>query len=1020
MKFAVCGMAAVCVAVSGWAQEADVMNVALRVFGTKAWASSEYGDAYRAGGAVDGLPNIKWNSALGKGEPFWLVIDLAEPCAIHEVAIRHEGGGNVTSDFQLQRADAPDGPWVDLTAPVVGNKEVLSRHAFAPATTRYVRLFITKAEQGGNAYARIFEVEVMGRRDTSDPLRRAFVYERMMNLGRLSDAQFEEAAKGLASEDMFVRALAYATVAQKIGQANNGATVVIGPDSDLPWVKAYAKVTHEEQVMYDYIRHAALEGKLFSKEALAEDLKVIAERAKRMDIKLDRFVELSVESIMNGRDEAASRTMWLNVRALMRAMSLSQLFVWGGDKILVYTRYGFHYKPNVCGTHVSWAYKPGGDILEVSVKDGSARPLLQGRLGPGHVHGMDVWYDGDKVVFAWAPQPVWPPPPECEVVWPKPQDSNACFAHELRETMEPTHLYELDLKSGEITQLTDHPYWSDSEPVYLPSGAVVFSSDRGAHSPSCDSVNNDLSDLNLYELTADRTRIRRLLNHKDIDMHPRVLNNGQVAYLRWEYQERNFMEVHSVWVAKPDGSRADALFKQHLGQPYGVRLAGSLGQDSRLLAVATGHHCLPQGPLVILNPAVGVNSPDGIRVVTQGMRINEGGVPGQAVEEGGRVEAGGFYTDPMAVTEKSFLASYGFDAPRAVRYTYEAADVDSNGYGVYLVDVYGNKELLFRDPWMGAYGAQVLKPRKRPPVLTDTTDRTLNYATCMIPNVYQGMEGVERGEIRHIRISEALPWPIVPGEGVKRWVDGWTNGDKSATRWCPVRVIGIVPVEADGSAHFKVPITDSASVYFQALDENFMEVRRMRSSVSFAPGEKRSCNGCHETRTATDAEGRGTALMRPPSDPKPPAWGANVPIHFERDVQPVLTKHCAKCHSGDEPKGGIDFSAGKAFRSIRDKNLVAISSVHMNGDITKVKQFGSHASPLIKSILKQGNFLPEADWLALVTWVDANTPYTGAMFHRRTADGRQNVWGTYDWPDPWGHAKEVPALEKKGEAVGQK
>ncbi|MCL1921158.1 MAG: discoidin domain-containing protein [Kiritimatiellaeota bacterium] len=1018
MKKVLYGIVLGCVALAGTAQGADVMNVALKVFGTRSWASSEYGEAYRADGAIDGLPQVKWNSALGKGEPFWWIVDLREPCEIQEIVIRHEAGGNVTSDFQLQRADAPEGPWTDLLAPIVGNKDALSRHAFAPVATRYVRLFITKAEQNGNNYARIFEVEVMGRREMSDdPLRKAFLYERMMNMGCLSDEQFEAAAKGLASDDVFVRALAYATIAQKVGQANNGATVEIGPDTDLPWVKAYAAVTHEEQVQFDYIRHAALEGKLFDKEALWKDFEMLYTRTKDLPDFDDGWDHTYYDhrTLIDILPEEEIRDIWLSFREDIARLLVYQSGI--GDKILVYTRYGFHYKPNVCGTHVSWAYKPGGDILEVSLKDGSARPLLNGRLGPGHVHGMDVWYDGDRVVFAWAPQPVWPPPPEFETVWPKPQDSNACFAHDLRETMEPTHLYELDLKSGEITQLTDHNYWGDTEPVYLPSGAIVFSSDRGAHSPSCDSVNNDLSDLNLYELTADRKRIRRLLNHKDIDMHPRVLNNGQIAYLRWEYQERNFMEVHSVWVTKPDGSRVDALFKQHLAQPYGVRLAGSLGDSPRLLAVATGHHCLPQGPLVILNPAVGVNSPDGIEVVTQGMRINEGGVPGRPPAEGGRVEAGGFYTDPMAVTEKSFLASYGFDAPRAVRYTYEAADVDSNGYGVYLVDVYGNKELLFRDPWMGAYGAQVLRPRKKPPVLTDTTDRSLNHATCMIPNVYQGMDGVARGEIRHIRISEALPWPIVPGEGVKRWVEGWTNGDKNATRWCPVRVIGTVPVEADGSAHFKVPVTDSASVYFQALDENFMEVRRMRSSVSFAPGENRSCNGCHETRTMTDAEGRGTALMRPPSEPVPPAWGAKVPIHFDRDVQPVLTKHCARCHSGDEPKGGLDFTEGKAFRTIRDKKLVAITHCNMNGEITKPKQYGSHASPLIQAIRKQDPFMPEADWLALVTWVDANTPWTGAMFHRRTPDGRENVWGTYDWPDPWGYPKDTPAM---GERITRK
>src|SRR5262249_45278225 len=29
---------------------------------------------------------------------------------------------------------------------------------------------------------------------------------------------------------------------------------------------------------------------------------------------------------------------------------------------------------------------------------------------------------------------------------------------------------------------------------------------------------------------------------------------------------------------------------------------------------------------------------------------------------------------------------------------------------------------------------------------------------------------------------------------------------------------------------------------------------------------------------------------------------------FLRDVRPILEKHCFECHSGDEPKGGVDLS----------------------------------------------------------------------------------------------------------------
>jgi hypothetical protein len=431
------------------------------------------------------------------------------------------------------------------------------------------------------------------------------------------------------------------------------------------------------------------------------------------------------------------------------------------------------------------------------------------------------------------------------------------------------------------------------------------------------------------------------------------------------------------------------------------------------LAIASGHHTLPQGPLIILDPTAGGNSPDGIRVVTQGMRIYEGKVPGKTVEEGGRIEGGGFYTDPWALNEKSFLASYAFDAPTAQHYNQKnEVDVASNGYGIYLVDVFGNKELLYRDLFLSAFNPRPLSPRKTPPILPDQSDHSLNYATCIIPDVQQGMDSIEPGTVRYIRISEPLPWPIVRGEGAKRWVDTWFTWDSpDATRWSPVRVIGVVPVEADGSAYFKVPVADNASVYFQALDENFMEVRRMRSSISFAPGEQRSCAGCHETKTAavaSEAKPATIALKRSPSEPVPPAWGARKSIHFARDVQPVFDKHCIACHSGNNAAAGFDFTAEKSYRTIKSKRLVAISNIGMNGDITKVKEFGSHASRLTQALtdpVKKEQMkvkLSDDEWLALVTWVDANIPYTGLMFHKIHPDGRTRVWDEFDWGDPWG------------------
>jgi hypothetical protein len=877
-------------------------------------------------------------------------------------------------------------------------------------------------------------------------LERAAELERLANESKLSadstaDPRLAEIAGGLKSDDVFVRALAHAAAAQLVGHANNKDVVRISPEdaakSDAPqWLKAYAAVNVSELPVYDWIRHLALEGKLFSAAKLREEISLYSERAKKMGAE-----SAGIDAIVVGSataDEATCRQLWLDARRQLRVVAFHYAEL--DDKnsnILLFTRQGFHYKPNVCGVHTNWSYKPGGDLMVVDAGTGAAGPLLQGKLGQGHLHGFDLHYNADRVVFAYARQPVWPPPAVFSTVWPGDNNArcndNASFAHELRElgTLPPPSIYELDLSDGNITQLTGHSYWSDVEPVYLPDGSIVFSSDRAANSPSCDSYNNDLTDLNLYVLSPERTTIRRLLNHKDIDMHPHVLNNGLIAYLRWEYQERYFMETHSVWTVRPDGTGADALFKQHnIPIPYSVRLASSLGESGdRLIAIAAGHHALPQGPIVLLDPSGGGNDGNGIRLVTDGIKVYEGKVPYPMVAEGGRTDAGGYYTEPYALSEKSFLVSYGFPSTAAKRYSYwnGDTDVDANGYGVYLVDVFGNKELVYRDPFTGALNARPLHARKTPPVLPSSVDYTKNYAVCNVPDIYQGMDSVERGTVKYIRISEALPWPVVPGEGVKRWVNAnYTWDDRDATRWCPVRVLGEVPVEDDGSAHFKVPVSDNASVYFQALDEHYREVRRMRSSVSFAPGEQRGCMGCHETNTAAPATAMAkspVAITRAPSEPVPPRWGSRRPVHFERDIAPIFANNCASCHSGTSPAADLDFSASKVFRTVKDKKLVECSSVKMNSDITKPEQFGSRVSRLTRALenpdLKQKMKinLSTDDLKALYTWVDANIPHSGEMLHKRTADGKLRVWAPFDWGDPWAFPRKEAAIEHPVPAV---
>jgi hypothetical protein len=248
-------------------------------------------------------------------------------------------------------------------------------------------------------------------------------------------------------------------------------------------------------------------------------------------------------------------------------------------------------------------------------------------------------------------------------------------------------------------------------------------------------------------------------------------------------------------------------------------------------------------------------------------------------------------------------------------------------------------------------------------------------------------------------------------------------------------------VEKDGSAYFKVPT--GLPVYFQALDENMMEIRRMRSHIEFKPGEFRGCVGCHETKQHTprvDTTAGRLALQREPSQPKPPPWGDVAIIDYEKLIQPILNDHCVECHDGKDPNTDLDLTdardpygfvqsyrslfgikkgtptplgegfreayaqiplmesvEGELYETVKARiyspgNLLCLSN-HMSGpEVTQPKQFGSHRSRLVLTLLndevhQKDVSLNSDEWETLVTWVDANAPYLSTYFQYFNSDG---------------------------------
>jgi hypothetical protein len=750
-------------------------------------------------------------------------------------------------------------------------------------------------------------------------------------------------------------------------------------------------------------------------------------------------------------DLAGGRTWWLEVRRAARDVVLSSPDL--DFQELVY----FQTHVRTEGNHPDCLVQnhdrpkerpPGGDIF---VQAGLApadpvRPLLGGQLGPGHVQDMDLWWDADRLVFAYVRQGAWGRQRYSwgSVPWRNGPELKV-FEHVVgfkdgvfwENGSEPTHLYEIHLDGTGLRQLTDDRLYCDREPAYLPNGDIVFSSDRGCGASQCGAAPLAYSDFglpNLFRVSADGRQIQRLTYNKDVDRYPHCLNSGLIGYMRWDYQERFWQWPHALWTIRPDGTMNDGLFKVHFNDPQSVREPRSIPGSQKLVVIACGHHSPPEGAVAVVEPSRGVNNPTGLRYVTPTCSPLEGGLGSSpTVAEGGVVDRGGYYRTPWPLSEKSFLVSYAHDYP------------GRKSYAAYYIDVWGNKELIHRDSVMDVLCPMPVHQRPRPPVLPILAGSASDSATCFLDDVNRDMPGITPGTVRYIRISEQLQWFFGKNDntGPIRWTPGTQHSRNFGYwSWSPTRVIGTVPVETDGSAYFKVP--SGLAVYFQALDENFMEIRRMRSHVEFKPGEFRGCVGCHETKEhvprANDATGK-LALNREPSQPKPPPWGDVALLDYEQLIQPIFDRHCVRCHNATDPQPGLDLAGdrdscgfaqsyrslfgikkdvptplGEGYReafadlpqleSAEDALYEAVRkaiytpggllclSNHMSGpEVTQPKQFGSHQSRLVLTLLRDETHRKEVvmntdEWETLMTWVDANAPYYSTYFQYFDAQGK--------------------------------
>ncbi|HUT93029.1 MAG TPA: hypothetical protein VMY37_26430 [Thermoguttaceae bacterium] len=674
-------------------------------------------------------------------------------------------------------------------------------------------------------------------------------------------------------------------------------------------------------------------------------------------------------------------------------------------KLLFVKRYT--YSPGWYYAEFMRASRFGGNLCVLSLDDGKVTELVP-ELAGGIFDRYDLSFDARRVTFGYKAAPG-----------------------------KGFRIYEAGVDGRGLRQLTFDPpdeperiakYWhprnkpsgvyrhhtDDFHPCYLPDGGIALVSTRCEQGVLCDQ-GDSLAVNVLYRMDADGGRLARLSQGALSESTPSVAGDGRILYTRWEYVDKGVIAVQALWAMHPDGACSAEIYGNQIEEPP-VLIHGRAvpGVNHLFVATATMHHPFAVGPILLVDTHRDVRTHGPIRSLTPDTSLSIEGVGGFPNGENyihfknGRWVAdnvGPLYSEPYPLADPE--TGSGAGKYFLVDGNPDRAWNDPAAYGLYLIDAFGNRVRIHDDPEISCWQPVPLAPRSRPPVISPVRAEELaakpvpaGEAVVMMTDVYRGLEGVERGRIKYLRVLEQVPrpwsarrfWPEDEGLGQHAIVSMYAHIFVTIHH-------GVVPVREDGSACFVVPA--EKNLFFEALDEDFMEVQRMRSFVNFRPGEARSCIGCHEERRLAPPPRTPLALAYPPSRLGPqPGETVPRPLYYPTDVQPILDKHCVECHNPSKPDGDLDLSGelttffNRSYEQVMAKKLVAyIQEFHgpqPRAQKTNVvplapRSLGSHASRLI-TVLRDGHYdakLSREEMVRLVTWADANAPYYGSYFGRR-------------------------------------
>lgn len=771
----------------------------------------------------------------------------------------------------------------------------------------------------------------------------------------------------------------------------NGVNLALGRPADQSSVSQWSVDHLACEPMVDWSRRA--------RETLAVCLRLSADLGQQ---KLEER-RTRIEALLDADPVGESaKSLFLEARWLQRELALANPRLRQFDTLLFTMRRPGSFD-HMSDQYYGWWSKPGGGIYRLS-RFTSAMPVEECLTTRFTVEGSflrpSLSYDARKVLFAWC----------------RHYPHLAAEANKLDKSNVPDdaffHLFEMNLDGTGLRQLTRGKY-DDFDGRYLSDGRIVFLSTRrgqslqaGRASAARTLARADLPDsyvrcgggperpvavYTLHTMEADGSELIAISPFEMFEWTPEIGQDGSILYSRWDYIDRDNMPYMGLWAINPDGSNARLVYGNYTKAPHCAFEAKPIPGSSKIIFTASAHHAQTMGSLVLLDPSVGMEGDSPITRLTPEVAFPE--IEGWPITS---------YANPWPLSERFYLVTWGAEGasrpgPNSWDRWYAVGRPDA-GMALYLYDAETrSRELLWASDEMSCSDPIPIRPRERPPVIANQIAPDAADEGCfLLADVYQGLPEITRGTFKALRIiavpAKTHPTMDYPNLGVTRDDPGKC-------------VLGTVPIEADGSAYFRVPA--GVIVFFQALDQRGIAVQTMRSVSHVQPGQTLSCIGCHEHRQQAPPVKAALASLRAPSRLVPGPEGS-WPMRFDRLIQPILDAQCVSCH---QP------SAANMFAARFD-----LTPPHAYESLVRYGKPSVHDQ--VWAAYQRGQSLPGdgiAQRSALLAWLESPGPGCDARLH----DDTRERWLT--WLDTYaqrlGHfddAQERELVELRERVAGRR